>query len=152
LDAPLAVAGDDVSPDGGIAALKNVEFLGALDRASLAAEMARASVFASPARYEPFGLTILEAALSECALVLGDIPTLRELWDGAATFVSPDDAEGWREALRTLTSDTVDASEQGLRARGRAERYSAAVMGESYWEAYRALLRAQTQPITEAAA
>ena len=34
-----------------------------------------------PARYEPFGLSILEAALSGCALVLGDLPSLRELWD-----------------------------------------------------------------------
>ncbi len=31
-----------------------------------------------PARYEPFGLSVLEAALSGCALVLGDIPSLRE--------------------------------------------------------------------------
>ena len=50
-----------------------------------------ASIFALPARYEPFGLSILEAALSGCALVLGDIPSLRELWAGAAVFVPPDD-------------------------------------------------------------
>ena len=34
--------------------------------------------------YEPFGLSILEAAASGCALVLGDIPTLRENWSEAA--------------------------------------------------------------------
>ena len=50
-----------------------------------------ASIFALPARYEPFGLSILEAALSGCALVLGDLPSLRELWTGAAMFVPPDD-------------------------------------------------------------
>ena len=50
------------------------------------------SIYALPARYEPFGLSVLEAALSGCALVLGDIPSLREIWDGAALFVDPDDA------------------------------------------------------------
>ncbi len=39
--------------------------------------------------YEPFGLSVLEAALSGCALVLGDIPSLRENWDGAADFAEP---------------------------------------------------------------
>ncbi len=35
-----------------------------------------------------------------CALVLGDIPTLRELWDGAALFVPPDDPEELVSALQ----------------------------------------------------
>ena len=47
-------------------------------RARLRAWMARASIYAMPARYEPFGLSILEAALSGVRLVLGDIPSLRE--------------------------------------------------------------------------
>ena len=35
---------------------------------------------------------MLEAASAGCPLILGDIPTFRELWDGAAVFVAPDDA------------------------------------------------------------
>ena len=61
-----------------------------------------ATVFAAPARYEPFGLGILEAALSGCALVLGDIASLRELWDGAAEFVDPDDPQALAAALDAL--------------------------------------------------
>ena len=34
--------------------------------------MQRAEVFVSPAVYEPFGLTVLEAAAAGCALVLAD--------------------------------------------------------------------------------
>ena len=52
---------------------------------------ARAAIYALPARYEPFGLTALEAALAGCALVLGDIPSLREIWGDAALFVRPAD-------------------------------------------------------------
>src|SRR5690625_7216151 len=33
----------------------------------------QASVFVMPSRYEPFGLSVLEAALSGCALILSDI-------------------------------------------------------------------------------
>ena len=51
--------------------------------------MARTAVFVSPALYEPFGLAVLEAAQAGCALVLSDIPTFRELWDGVALFVAP---------------------------------------------------------------
>ena len=63
------------------------ELLGALEPDELARLRRRVAVFVAPARYEPLGLPILEAARDGCALVLGDIASLRELWDGAALFV-----------------------------------------------------------------
>jgi len=36
--------------------------------------------------YEPFGLAPLEAALSRCAIVANDIPSLREVWGSAAMY------------------------------------------------------------------
>ena len=68
-----------------------VHSLGRLTHAAACAALAAASIYALPARYEPFGLSALEAALSGCALVLGDIPSLREVWGDAAIFVDPDD-------------------------------------------------------------
>src|SRR5690606_3875973 len=88
---PVLVAGDDSGPDGQAEIGRNLRPLGLLAPAELAQWMGRAAVFALPARYEPFGLAVLEAALSGCALVLGDIPTFRELWDDTALFVPPDD-------------------------------------------------------------
>ncbi len=64
-------------------------FLGALPHAELLDEMSAAGIFAHPALYEPFGLVVLEAARAGCCLVLSDIPSLRELWDGAAVFLDP---------------------------------------------------------------
>jgi glycogen(starch) synthase len=58
---------------------------------ALARELARGDL-RLPARYEPFGLSVLEAALSGCALVLGDIASLREVWGGAACYVRPGDS------------------------------------------------------------
>ena len=68
--------------------------------------MRRSAIFAAPSRYEPFGLAVVEAAISGAALVLADIPTFRELWSDAALFVSPDDSNGWSRALTELWRQT----------------------------------------------
>ncbi|HEY3779364.1 MAG TPA: glycosyltransferase family 4 protein [Rhizomicrobium sp.] len=136
----IEIAGDNTSPDGRVAEFENVTLLGRLGPDALLQRMARAAVFAAPARYEPFGLSILEAALSGCALVLGDIRTLRELWDGAAIFVPPDDAMAWRHALSGLIAEPARAAHAGMRAQAHAERYSSEAMATGYLAAYAALL------------
>ncbi len=90
---------------------------GGCRRRICAAGWRRASIYAMPARYEPFGLSILEAGLSGCALVLGDIPSLREHWDGAAAFVAPDDREALRSAIEGLIDSPARRAELGRRAR-----------------------------------
>jgi glycogen(starch) synthase len=75
----------------------HVRMLGKLSEPELAQVLARAAIFALPARYEPFGLLPLEAALSGCALVLGEIPSLREVWGDAADFVPPEDHDASTE-------------------------------------------------------
>ena len=86
--------------------------------------MARASIYAMPARYEPFGLSILEAGLSGCALVLGDIPSLREHWEGAAVFVAPDDRDALRSAIARLIDNPGRLAELGRRARVRGQEFT----------------------------
>jgi glycosyltransferase involved in cell wall biosynthesis len=137
----LAVAGETISPDARRPRLDAAHFLGRLDPAALAQRMAESAIFAAPARYEPFGLAVLEAALSGCALVLSDIPSFRELWDGAATFVPPDDVAGWRRALQLLTNNPAMAVADAEKARARASRYTAGRMTERYLEAYQATMR-----------
>lgn len=120
LDAPVWAAGPARGPNGAAAAFNHLELLGALDRSALADRYAAASVFASFARYEPFGLAVLEAAQAGCALVLSDMPTFRELWDGAAVFVSPD-----ADPVPALRRALDDAARLGALARARAARYHA---------------------------
>lgn len=110
--------------------------LGTLSPAEMASWMGRASIFAAPARYEPFGLTVLEAALSGCALVLGDIPSQRELWHDAAIFVPPDDDRRLQTALAALIADAPRRQDLAARARRRALRYSARAMAAGYRAAY----------------
>lgn len=118
----------------------HLSLLGPLSAQALGREMSQAAVFIAPARYEPFGLAILEAGLSGCALVLGDIDTLRELWDGAARFVDPDDAETLAAHVNRLLADPGLAKAEGAKARTRARRYSASGMGAAYFNLYNSLL------------
>jgi glycogen(starch) synthase len=124
LDAPVVVAGE------GEAA--GVEALGPLPFPELAALMGRAAVFAAPARYEPFGLGILEAGLAGCALVLGDLASLREVWGDAAAYVQ-DDAS----LLAALQAALADPS-QGAAARERALTYTPERTAAGYLKAYAA--------------
>jgi glycogen(starch) synthase len=141
LEWPVFVAGDGVGPDGREApALAGLRALGFLPRAELGRWMQRAAIFALPARYEPFGLSILEAAAAGCALVLGDIPSLRELWGDAAVFVDPSDRVALSIALTGLIADGPGRARLGELARQRAERYGAAAMGGRYLDLYRSLL------------
>jgi glycosyltransferase involved in cell wall biosynthesis len=106
-------------------------------------EMARwfsaASIYVHPALYEPFGLTVLEAAKSACALVLGDIPSLRENWEGAAIFVNPRDERQLVSALRELIAN--DDLREGLQRKAyiRALPFTAGTMAKGYMKIYRQL-------------
>lgn len=137
---PVAVAGDWRRPDGSGTPPGNLHCLGWLATQGVSRWMSRAAIYALPARYEPFGLTVLEAAMSGCALVLGDIPTLRELWKGAAIFVPPDDHDALRQVLQELIGDPLRRHQAGEAAQMRARRYTAEAMVENYRALYEEML------------
>jgi glycogen synthase len=137
---PVALAGETQNAPGEPVHDGPVEYLGRLSSADLRGWMGRASIYAMPARYEPFGLSILEAGLSGCALVLGDIPSLREHWDGAAAFVAPDDREALRSAIEGLIDSPARRSELGRRARHRGQEFTVGRMADAYRRLYEGLL------------
>jgi glycosyltransferase involved in cell wall biosynthesis len=139
---PVYVAGDDRSPDGGAACARtrHTRALGILDERAMADRLSAAAIYALPARYEPFGLSVLEAALGGCALVLGDIPSLREVWGDDALFVAPDDSAALECALRSLIGSPSRLEALGERARTRAGRYSPHRMAAQYVTAYERLI------------
>jgi glycogen synthase len=137
---PVVIAGDDVDQKGQSRRLSHARAAGVLPMAHIRPTMARAAIYAFPALYEPFGLSVLEAALSDCALVLGDIPALRENWDGAACFVDPRSADDLRHALRALIDDPAARAALGAAARQRAEIFSPARQVEAYLNCYSRLV------------
>jgi glycogen synthase len=143
IDWPVAVAGDS-----GGASARNVHLLGQLDRQALRMRMGRSAIFAHPARYEPFGLVVLEAALAGCALVLGDIPSLREQWDGAALFAAPGDDAALADALERLIADDELRRTLAAEAFRRARCNDARAMAGAYIELYRRLCAGSHRAVT----
>lgn len=139
---PIYVAGDDRCPDGRGVRARQTRPLGKLAEDELAKWLGRASIYALPAKYEPFGLSALEAALSGCALLLGDIPSLREIWEDNATFVPPDDAPALSGAINKLIDDPAHRTLMMRRARDRALRYTTSRMATAYFAVYHELASA----------
>jgi glycogen(starch) synthase len=140
---PVYIAGD-AAWVGQPRTLAHARTLGQLEAPALRQWLRRAVIYASPSLYEPFGLGILEAALSRCALVLSDIGTLRELWGEAAVFVDPRDAEAWHAALRDLIADRARTAELAAAAHARGLEFSAGRMSAAYGGLYRRLARETT--------
>ena len=139
---PVLVAGEYQHPDQPVHhsfVARQCRWLGSLHESQLRRWYASASIYALPALYEPFGYTPLEAALSGCALVLGDIEPLREIWNDAAVFVDPRDSTALKRELLELINDPKRRNEMAQRARARAVEFTSARMAENYIAAYEEL-------------
>jgi glycosyltransferase involved in cell wall biosynthesis len=117
-----------------------VRQLGHLSNHQLRDWYRRAAIYALPARYEPFGLSVLEAARAGCALVLGDIASLRENWHGAALFVRPDDHQALTASIQTLINEPEARAEQARRAVARAATFTMDRSADEYLRVYESLL------------
>ena len=134
-------AGPLAGPNGEHATFQHLHLLGNLDKEELARWYARTSVFISMSKYEPFGLAVLEAAQAGAALILSDIPTFRELWNGAALFVDANDPIALSEALAYLKSHPLPREGLGRQAAERAQQYTAQRMVKGTVAVYRRALR-----------
>jgi glycosyltransferase involved in cell wall biosynthesis len=149
---PVFAAGEMKHPEGGDRRLEQVSCLGVLPPEVVAEWMGHASIYVLAARYEPFGLSVLEAALAQCALILGDIATLHELWDGAAVFVPCDDADSLCAAVTMLINDYDLRTSLAAKARRRALRLTPRRMAEGYFDLYTSLTTDVTNKAREIAA
>jgi glycosyltransferase involved in cell wall biosynthesis len=141
---PVRIAGSCTAPDGTLRQPRSVRALGELSANAVAREMSAAAIYALPARYEPFGLSVLEAALAGCALVLGDIASLRETWGPDAMYVPPGDHAALHRVLMALIADRGERERLGQAARVRALQLSPQRMAQGYLRAYTQLLQEET--------
>ncbi len=145
LSLPVIAAGPVRGPNRTSISFSHVRPLGSLSDGHLAEWLAAKPIFVSTARYEPFGLAVLEAAEAGCALVLSDIATFRELWEGAACFVPPDDERAVAAAIELLAGDARQRTLLASAARRRARRYTAEVMAAKVRAIYGGLLSRKRQ-------
>lgn len=113
-----------------------VRGLGELSAGEWRGWLGRASIFALPLREEPLGLWAVEAAMAGCVLVLGDSPSMREQWEGAAEFVDVGDASGVAAMITMLINRPGQREQLAAAARRRAWSFNRRRMVSAYLHAY----------------
>lgn len=142
LPTPVSIVGAEREP-GREAALKpaklpgNVRLLGPKSQTEVRDLLAKAAIYVATSRYEPFGLSPLEAAFSGCALVMNDNPVFRELWNDSALFFRKDDPEDMARVIEQVLGDPQLLADCAGRARRTAlSHFTAAQMVERYQSLY----------------
>jgi glycosyltransferase involved in cell wall biosynthesis len=145
MPAPVTIVGSERHPESRGKAFagqdrSGVHFEPQQNERQLNQLLARSSIYAATSRYEPFGLAPVEAALSRCAIVASDIPSFRELWEGAAIFFHCNDAWGLRQALEQLTRDPeLRLNYANLAYNHARQRFNADRMVDDYLDLYKTL-------------
>ena len=113
---------------------QGVHLLGELSAAAMQQLYLASSIYICPSLYEPFGLAPLDAASAGCALLLHDLPSLREVWGEAALYFST--AAQLQQALDHLATDAAALGTVAAVAGARAAELSTRQTSEGYARLY----------------
>jgi glycosyltransferase involved in cell wall biosynthesis len=116
-------------------------FLGRLSQEQIKHYLSETSIYVLPAKYEPFGLSALEAALSGCALVLAQIPTLQEIWGDSAVYFDVHNLKELEEAINTLIENETLLKKYRKKAFEKAQDYHIKKMIDSYIDSYQQITK-----------
>jgi phosphatidylinositol alpha-mannosyltransferase len=120
-----------------------IEWLGRISDEERAARMRGCTVYCSPSvRGESFGMVLLEAMASGCALVASDLDGHRNVaTDGIDALLVPvGDAAALAKELRRVIDDAALRAELVAGGRRRADQLSMAHLAQRYDEVYRRLV------------
>jgi glycosyltransferase involved in cell wall biosynthesis len=137
---PVYIAGDYKGLDTGTLP-ENVLFRGKIPRNEVVEMLSHAAIYLLPVIYEPFGYTFLEAALSGCAIVTGDIPSMHEIWDDSVSFADPLDADDIADTVNMLMNDDNLRSFKAESALERAKQFTSEKMVTEYINLYQILMK-----------
>ena len=125
---------------------RNVEFIGYVDRVTLAEEYARATVFCSPSLEESFGNTLVEALQAGLPVIAGErsgaVPWV--LFDGrAGRLVNVRDPAAIAAAVCEAIDNPLSTVAPGFDVdQAIADRYSPARVAAAYVAEYRRIIEA----------
>lgn len=140
---PLYAAGETSFEGNGISSGEwgNVRLTGSLNCEKLLELFSESSIYIITSRYEPFGLSAVEAALTGCAIVANDIPSLREVWGDGAIYFSRNDADSLARILDNLGRDEKALRSAAARSGERAKKhFSRKRMAADYLKLYRGMV------------
>ena len=117
-----------------------VRWLGPLDDGALRALYAAAEVAVSASEYEGFGLTVLEAMASGCAVIAPAVTSIPEVAGDAALLVARSDAGLLGDALARLLDDAGLRASLAERGRRRAAGFTWEATARGTRQVYEAVL------------
>jgi phosphatidylinositol alpha-mannosyltransferase len=126
-----------------------IEWLGRISDEERAARMRGCTVYCSPSvRGESFGMVLLEAMASGCALVASDLDGHRNVaTDGVDALLTPvGDAVALAKALQRVLDDDALRAELVAGGRRRADELSMDGLAARYVEIYEAVAAGRTPP------
>ncbi len=109
-DTTYVIAGRSLGDRSGIEKLPNIVLVGYAKDAEARALMKYCRAFVFPSIYEGFGIPPMEALCMGARIILGDIPVLHEIYDGAALYINCQKPEVNLEEL--LDSSNVDKEKE----------------------------------------
>jgi glycogen synthase len=139
INAPVLLAGEQKDNAALQIDTENITYLGSLSSNEIAEHLSTTAIYCLPAKYEPFGLSVLEAALSGCALVLGNIESLKEIWGTNAKYVDTEDTNALADTINELLSNKDLLNEYAKKAFVHAQTFSLNSMARNYLQLYQQL-------------
>lgn len=119
-----------------------IQLLGWVTNERLRYEYERASIFVLPSSAESFGVVLLEAMLSGCAIVTTNFTGCAEVVADTALLVRPKNSEDIRNALLRLITDDKLRETLGEKARRRVEEhFTWNRIVQQYIEVYKCVLQ-----------
>ena len=119
-DASLVIVGVD-DPHDGAHPIANVQYRGFVSEAEKRRLLGEAPITVAPnLGGESFGLVVVEAMASGCAVIASDIPAFRAVVGGAGELVPPGNAIVLGHVITRLLSDPSRIEALGLAGRSRA--------------------------------
>ena len=119
---------------GSAVAASNVEWLGRVSDAELAALLRDCLCLAFPSLVEGFGLPIVEAMAMGCPVVSSDRASMPEVGGDSVLYASPLDPEQWLACFTRLRDSSRLRQEMVARGRRRAQMYSWKASARRYLE------------------
>lgn len=131
-DAELVVAG------GRTGHMDGVRFLGGVGPAARRELLAGASVYCAPnLGGESFGIVLVQAMASRCAVVASALPAFAHVVGDAGVLVKPGDVAGFASSLAGVLIDDTRRAELQSAATARVARFDRDAVVSGYLEAYR---------------
>ena len=135
---PLILAGDVEDPGQ-----PGVSVEGAVDARRLAELYAGAVALVSPARYEGFGLTVLEAMVAGTPVIAAANAAALEVGGDAVATYPPGDVPALARALAQLGADPAERERLTVAGRARAAGFSWAQCARAHTSAYAQAVKAR---------